>query len=66
MVTVDSFVIYNNKHYNNPNIGAGILILQAIDYKIKYPKKNVNIDYTSFHFLVDAAICINRINILVI
>lgn len=66
MVTVDSFVLYNNKHYNNPNIGAGILILQAIDYKIKYSKKNVNIDYTSFHFLVDAAICINRINILVI
>lgn len=67
-VTVDSFVYYANKSKNpganvaanNPNVGEGLLIYQAMAYKKKYPSKAVSIDMSMFRFSTTAAVCINR------
>lgn len=59
-VTVDSFVYHPNKPENNPNVGEGLLIYQAMAYKKAHPEKEVSIDISSFRFSAQTAVCINR------
>ncbi len=59
-VSVESFAYEPGVPQNNPNIGEGLLIWQAILYKNKYPDRDVYIDFTTFHLSIYAAICINR------
>lgn len=59
-VAVDTFLYESYQPINNPNVGEGLLIWQAILYKNKYPEKEVSIDFTTFHFSIYAALCINR------
>ena len=59
-VTVDTFVYNANDKAHNPNVGEGLLIYQAMDYKRNHPHEDVTINITSFHFSVQAAVCINR------
>ena len=59
-VTVDSLAYHANKPDNNPNVAQGILIYQAMLYKQAHPEKDVSIDVSSFHFSIEAAVCINR------
>lgn len=59
-ISVESFVYENGIAQNNPNVGEGLMIWQAILYKRQNPDKDVYIDFTSFHLSVYAAVCINR------
>lgn len=59
-VTADSFVYESGKTANNPNVGEGILIFQAMQYKKAHPDKDVSIDISSYRFSAEAAVCINR------
>ena len=46
--------------YNNPNVAEGIMLKQCIDYKKKYPEKDVYITLSSFHLSVVAAVCVDE------
>lgn len=59
-VTVDTFTYITNKPANNPTVGEGILIYQALLYKKAHPEKDVSIDLSSFRINVETAVCLNR------
>ena len=59
-VTVDSFISHIYDREDNPNVAEGILIYQAMLYKQMNPDEDVSIDISSFHFSIEAAVCINR------
>ncbi|MCR4874154.1 MAG: hypothetical protein K5923_00245 [Clostridia bacterium] len=59
-VIVDSIVFLPYDIIGNPNLSAGLLILQAMQYKDIHKDEEVYIDFSTFHLSVYAAICINR------
>ncbi len=59
-VAVDTFVYHADEAANNPNVGEGLLIYQAMLYKRAHPGEDVSIAISSFHFSSEAAICLNR------
>ena len=58
-VTVDLFYRTPDEAYNNPNVAQAIMIKQCMDYKKKYPQKDVYITLTSYHLSVVASVCID-------
>ena len=59
-VAVDSLYRYMGEKLNNPNVAQGIMIKQSIDYKKKYPEKEVYVTLTSFHLSVVASVCLDE------
>lgn len=59
-VTADTFIYQPGNAANNPNVGEGILIYQAMLYKKAHPEENVSIDLSSYRFSAEAAVNINR------
>lgn len=57
-VTVDGFYRVKNQASNDPNYGVGIMIYQAIQYKIAHPDEDVSIKLTSYRLSPTAAVCI--------
>ena len=58
-VTVDTFHRKYKGTLNDPNYAMGMLLYQAILYKVKHPEKEMNVRFAAFRFSVSAAICIN-------
>lgn len=58
-VTVDTFYRDVDEDLNNPNVAQGIMLKQCIDYKKKYPEKEVYATLTSFHLSVVASVCVD-------
>ena len=59
-VTVDSFVYPPYATADNVNVGQGLLIFQAMQYKKANPTEEVYIDASSYRFSVQCAVNINR------
>ena len=59
-VTVDTFVYPEYGTADNMNVGQGLLIFQAMQYKKAHPEEEVYIDIASYRFSVEAAVNINR------
>ncbi len=59
-VMVDSFIYPTNGTADNCNVGAGLLIYQAMCYKKAYPEEEVYIDLSYYRFSIEAAVNINR------
>ena len=59
-VTADTFVYQPGNAANNPNVGEGLLIFQAMQYKKNHPEKDVSIAISSYRFSPETAVNINR------
>ncbi len=59
-VTVDNYARKTGDIYGNPNVGQGVLLAQCIKYKQAYPDEEVYISISSFHFSVNAGVCLDR------
>ena len=59
-VTVDLLYRKRGEALNNPNVGQGIMVYQAIRYKLQYPEEDVQVTLSSFHFSVVAAVNVDR------
>ena len=59
-VTVDSFVYPPYAAADNVNVGQGLMIFQAMQYKKAFPAEEVYIDISSYRFSVQSAVNINR------
>jgi len=59
-VTVDTFVYPEYGTADNMNVGLGLMVFQAMEYKKAYPEEEVYIDVSSYRFSVEAAVNINR------
>ncbi len=57
-VTADSFYRVKDQASNDPNFGAGLMIYQAIQYKIAHPDEAVSIDFSSYRLSPTAAVCV--------
>lgn len=57
-VTVDGFYRVKDQASNDPNVGAGLLLYQCIQYKIAHPDENVSIAYSTYRFAPSAAVCV--------
>ncbi len=61
-VTVETFYRDVDEALNNPNVAQGIMLKQCIDYKKKYPEKEVYATLTSFHLSVVASVCVDPLS----
>ena len=59
-VTVDSFIYQPYAAAGNVNVGQGLMIFQAMQYKKANPNEEVYIDISSYRFSVQSAVNINR------
>ncbi len=59
-VTVDIFNRNVGESLNDPNFGQGILLYQALQYKIKHPTEEMYIDFASYRMSVTASTCVKR------
>ena len=59
-VSVDTFARVYNESLNDPNFAEGILIYQAIQYKVRHPEEEVEIYYSSYRTSVTASVCVDR------
>ena len=59
-VTVDTLARVYNESLNDPNFAQGILLYQAIQYKVLHPEEDVEVYYSSYRTSVTAAVCIDR------
>ena len=59
-VTVDTFVYPEYGEADNTNVGLGLLVFQAMQYKQAHPEEDVHIDVSSYRFSIEAAVNINR------
>ena len=58
-VSVDLFYRVPDEAYNNPNVAQAIMLKQCMDYKTKYPEKDVTITFTSYHLSIVASVCLD-------
>lgn len=58
--SIDTFVYKPAIAANNPNVGEGILIYEAMLYKKAHPEEDVSIRISSYRFSPEAAVNINR------
>ena len=59
-VTVDTFARVQNESLNDPNYAQGILLYQAIQYKVAHPEEDVEVYYSSYRTSVTASVCVDR------
>lgn len=58
-VTVDTFYRNVGDSLNDPNFGQGILLYQAIQYKVAHPEKDVEIYFSSYRMSSTAGVCVD-------
>lgn len=59
-VLVDTFYRHPGDSLNDPNYGQGILIYQAIQYKVAHPNDDVEIYFGSYRMSATASVCIDK------
>ena len=59
-VTVDAFNRDVGDSEDDPNFGEGILIYQAIQYKVAHPEADMEIYFSSYRTSITASVCVDR------
>ena len=59
-VTVDAFNRDVGDSIDDPNFGEGILLYQAIQYKVAHPEAQMEIYFSSYRTSVTASVCVDR------